>query len=165
MPAIAVPLHIGQPERHFDREARVLPGTVAAPQAANLLVAHLLQRLAGQKAAGPARTVKHHVGIAVRNGLLDTQLEVSPGDLLGAGENALIRLVFFTYVDDHRTAPLHLLGELAGRHLRHLRPGRLEQFRLRLRFGHGPPGMSISGVGILARRPARGGRRAGSSAV
>src|SRR5205814_9289243 len=52
--AVAIPLRVSQPERHFDRQPSVLPRAIATAQAAHLLVAHLLQGLPGEKAARPA---------------------------------------------------------------------------------------------------------------
>ena len=77
-----------------------------------------------------------YVGLAIGDGLLDTQLEISTGDLFRPRENALIGLVLLADVHDHRTAPLQLLGELGGRHLGDVRASGLEQLCLRLCFRH-----------------------------
>ena len=127
MPAVPVALGVGEPERHLDRKSRVLPRAVPAAQAAHLPIPHLLQGPAGEQAPRTARAVEDHVGVAVRDGLLDAELQEAARHLLGAGQDALVRLVLLAHVD-HRGPPrLQLLGQLRGGHLRHLGPGDLEQ--------------------------------------
>ena len=139
MPAVAVPLRVGQAERHLHRKPSVLPRAIPAAQATHLPVTHLLQRPAREEAPGAAGAVEDHVGVPIREALFDAQLQVAARHQLGAGQDALIRLLLLADVDERRPLGLQLLGQLSGGHFRHLRPGNLEQLGLGLGFCHGTP--------------------------
>ena len=142
MAAVSVALRIGEAERHFDGKPRILPRAISAAQAAHLLVAHLLQRLAGEQAARTTRAVENDVRVAIGHRLLDAQLQKAARHLFGAGENALIGFLLFPDVDDGRAPSLQLFRELPGSHLDDLRASDFEQLVLGLCLcHHGAPVM------------------------
>ena len=141
MPAVARPLRVGETDRRLEREAGVLPRRVASRQAADLRVAHVLQRLRREERARPARAVEDDVGAAVRHGLLDPQLQEAPWDVPGTWQHARVGLVLLAHVQKHRFR--RLPRELCRLDLWDLRPGVLEQFGFRFHIRH---------LGLLTRR-------------
>src|SRR5207248_698258 len=102
MAAIAAPLRIGEPERDLHRKAGALPRTVPAGEAPHLRVAHLLQRPRREEAASSAGAIEDHVGIAVRDCLLDAQFQETARDLARPGKNSGVHLVLLANVHEDR---------------------------------------------------------------
>src|SRR5207244_6520914 len=100
--AVPAPLRVRERLRHLEGEAVSLPIREPAGQGHGVLVAELPERLRGEGGAVARRTVDDQGPVLVRNGLLDSGLEVPARHVHGPRDVALLPLVALPYVDDDR---------------------------------------------------------------
>ena len=104
MAAVALLLLGGQDDRGLEVEAGALPGLEPAAHRGDVAVAHLGQGLGREQRADAAGAVQDHRRVAVRGRALDLLLDVGLGDVVGAGQVALLPLGRLADVDDRRGA-------------------------------------------------------------
>ena len=102
--AVALLLLGGQDDRRLEVEAGALPGLEAAAHRGDVGVAHLGEGLGREQRADAAGAVQDHRRVAVGRGALDLLLDVGLGDVVGAGQVALLPLGRLADVDDRRGA-------------------------------------------------------------
>ena len=153
--AVALLLLGGQDDRGLEVEAGALPALEPAVHRLDVGVAHLGEGLGREQRADAAGAVQDHRRVAVRRRGLDLLLDVGLGDVLGAGDVALLPLGRLADVDDRGRARGEG-GDLLGRDFTDLGAGLAEEVGVGLR--HGVVGLRV--VDGLARswRPGRGGR-------
>ena len=111
--------------RGAPRAALVLPAVEPADKRHHVGVAEIGHGLGGEGGAHPGGAVDHDGRRLVGEPALDLELEMSPRQVDGAGDGALLVLVGFADVEEHdRTQPRL---DLVGRHLGDGRFGLLQQ--------------------------------------
>src|SRR6266481_1409184 len=83
-----------------DRQPRRRPRPPAAVHRLRPRVAHLLERVGGERRAEAAAAVEHQVGVVVGHGLLDVPLDDALAEVARAGEVAAAPLLLLAYVDE-----------------------------------------------------------------
>jgi hypothetical protein len=129
--AVAGPPGRVEPRLQLDREAVPLPVGKAAGEGDDVLVAHLFERLRGERGAVAGGAVEQHPARGVGRGALDPRLQVAARDVDGARDVALVPLVLLAHVDDHRLGSLDQLAGALGVDLRNLGAHLLQQFPVR----------------------------------
>ena len=102
--AVALLLLGGQDDRRLEVEPGALPGLEAALHRGDVGVAHLGQGLGREQRADAAGAVQDDRGVAVGRGALDLLLDVALGDVVGAGQVALLPFGRLADVDDRGRA-------------------------------------------------------------
>ena len=134
MAAVALLLLGGEDDRGLEVEARALPALEAALHRLHVGVAHVGEGLGREQRPDAAGAVQDHRGVAVRGRGLDLLLDVGLGDVLGAGDVALLPLGRLADVDERGRA-LREVGHLLGCDFSDLGAGLLEEVGVGLRHG------------------------------
>src|SRR6266849_7411479 len=84
----------------FNRISKLAPALPPAIHRYHVLVAHLLERIRGERGTKPAAAIENYLGIVIRDGLLDVTFDYSFANVNGSGRVTLLPLVVLSHIDE-----------------------------------------------------------------